>query len=113
MRSALMGLFTLLALSMLAGNAVAADGKATFEGTCAACHGSKGQGTPGLAPALKGSPFVIKGAVVDIEDTIQNGRSGAKKKYKDIAGDMPAWHLADADLKAVVAYIRGDLQQQK
>ena len=113
MRSALMGLFTLLAISLLAGNAAAADGKATFEGTCAACHGSKGQGTPGLAPALKGDSFVIKGKIADIENTIQNGRSGAAKKYKDIAGDMPAWHLADADLKAVVAYIRGDLQKQQ
>lgn len=113
MRSALIGLFTLLAVSMLAGNAAAADGKTTFEGTCAACHGSKGQGTPGLAPALKGDAFVIKGKIADIENTIQNGRSGAAKKYKDIAGDMPAWHLADADLKAVVAYIRGDLQKQQ
>ena len=113
MRNVPMALFILLAASMLADNAAAADGKSTFDGTCAACHGSKGQGTPGLAPALKGDPFVIKGAVADIEDTIQNGRSGAKKKYKDIAGDMPAWHLADADLKAVVAYLRGDLQKQK
>ena len=112
MRTALLSLFALFA-ACLAGNAFAADGKATFEGTCAACHGSKGQGTPGLAPALKGDAFVIKGKVADIEDTIQNGRSGAKKKYKDLPTDMPAWHLADADLKAVVAYIRDDLQNQK
>lgn len=112
MRIVTMGLFALIAAAALSGNVLAADGKATFDGTCAACHGSKGQGTPGLAPALKGDPFVIKGKLADIEDTIQNGRSGAKKKYKDIPGDMPAWHLADADLKAVVAYIRGDLQKQ-
>jgi cbb3-type cytochrome c oxidase subunit III len=97
---------------LAAGSSYAADGKATFEGTCAACHGSKGQGTPGLAPALKGDAFVIKGSIAAIEDTIQNGRSGAKRKYKNLPGDMPAWHLPEADLKAVVAYIRGDLQKQ-
>ncbi len=112
MRTILLALVAFLTAAFV-GNALATDGKATFEGTCAACHGSKGQGTPGLAPALKGDAFVIKGKIADIENTIQNGRSGAAKKYKDISGDMPAWHLADADLKAVVAYIRGDLQKQK
>ena len=109
-----LSIFTLLtAATMLAGgNTLAADGKTTFASTCAACHGSQGQGTQGMAPALKGDAFVTKGKVSEIEDTIQNGRSGAKKKYKDIPMDMPAWHLSDADLKAVLAYIRGDLQKQ-
>ncbi|HEV2110393.1 MAG TPA: c-type cytochrome [Gammaproteobacteria bacterium] len=105
-------IFTLLTAAMLVGgNALAADGKTTFASTCAACHGSQGQGTQGLAPALRGDVFVTQGKVAEIEDTIQNGRSGAKKKYKDIPMDMPAWHLSAADLKAVVAYIRGDLQK--
>lgn len=113
MRNAPTSLIALMAaISFLLGGNALADGKATFDGTCAACHGSKGQGTQGLAPALKGDAFVIKGKVAEIEDTIQNGRSGPKKKYQDIPGDMPAWHLPDADLKAVVAYIRGDLQKQ-
>ena len=103
---------SLLAALALSPAASAADGKTVFESTCAACHGAQGQGTPGMAPALKGDPFVIKGSIADIEDTIQNGRSGAKKKYKDIHIDMPAWHLPAADLKAVVAYLRGDLQKQ-
>lgn len=115
MRSMKMSALVLLASCALfaAGAALAADGKATFEGTCSACHGSAGEGTKGLAPALKSDPFVIKGRLADIEDTIQNGRSGAKKKYKDIPMDMPAWHLSDDDLKAVVAYIRGDLQKKQ
>ena len=108
-----LSIFTLLTAAMLVGgNALAADGKTTFASTCAACHGSQGQGTQGLAPALKGDAFVTKGKVPEIEDTIQNGRSGAKKKYKDIPMDMPGWHLSAADLEAVVSYIRGDLQKQ-
>lgn len=108
----MIALAALIAATLAGTNALAADGKTTFAGTCAACHGDKGQGTPGLAPALKGDAFVIKGKLADIENTIQNGRSGDQKKYKDIATAMPAWHLPAADLKAVVAYIRGDLQKQ-
>lgn len=115
MRPIQMSAWVLLAMSagLVCSTAVAADGKATFEGTCAACHGSTGEGTKGLAPALKGDAFLIKGKLADIEDTIQNGRSGAKKRYKDIPMDMPAWHLDEAVLKAVVAYIRGDLQKKQ
>lgn len=105
-------MISLLAAIAVSPLASAADGKTVFDGTCAACHGAKGQGTPGMAPALKGDPFVIKGSIADIENTIQNGRAGDKKKYKDIHMDMPAWHLPEADLKAVVAYLRGDLQKQ-
>lgn len=106
--------YTICLLATLASSPIAsaADGKTIFATTCAACHGAQGQGTPGMAPALKGDPFVIKGKIADIENTIQNGRSGAKKKYKDIHMDMPAWHLSAADLKAVVGYLRGDLQKQ-
>ena len=92
--------------------ASADSGADIFASKCAACHGSDGQGTPGLAPALKGDPFVIKGSIKDIENTIQNGRAGDKKKYKDLPTDMPAWHLSAADLKAVVGYLRGGLQKK-
>ena len=107
----------IIALSSVVGalvsqTSLATDGKGTFASTCAACHGNNGQGTQGLAPALKGNAFIVKGKLADIEDTIQNGRSGDKKKYKDMPTAMPAWHLSDADLKAVVAYLQGDLQKQ-
>ncbi|HET7922986.1 MAG TPA: c-type cytochrome [Gammaproteobacteria bacterium] len=92
--------------------AVLADtGAEIFGSKCVSCHGKNGQGTPGLAPALKGDAFVISGKLEDIEATIQDGRAGDQKKYKDIPVAMPPWHLSDADLKAVVAYIRGDLQK--
>jgi mono/diheme cytochrome c family protein len=97
--------------AVLAMPAVMADtGADIFGSKCVSCHGKDGQGTPGLAPALKGDPFVINGKLEDIENTIQNGRSGDQKHYKDIPVAMPAWHLSDADLKAVVSYLRGGLQ---
>ena len=93
-------------------SAYGADGAGLFRADCASCHGSKGQGTPGLAPALKGDAYVVSGKREDVEDTIQNGRQGGQKKYKDIPMAMPGWHLSADDLKAVVDYIRGDLQKQ-
>lgn len=101
------------AMTLVFSSGVYADsGADIFSSKCASCHGSGGQGTPGLAPALKGDPFVVKGKIKDIENTIQNGRSGDEKKYKDLPVAMPAWHLSDADLKAVVAYLRGGLQHK-
>ncbi|HET7649791.1 MAG TPA: c-type cytochrome [Gammaproteobacteria bacterium] len=100
-----------LALAFCSG-VYADSGADIFGSKCASCHGKDGQGTPGLAPALKGDPFVINGKIKDIEETIQNGRSGDQKKYKDLPVAMPAWHLSDADLKAVVSYLRGGLQHK-
>ncbi|HLW74862.1 MAG TPA: c-type cytochrome, partial [Gammaproteobacteria bacterium] len=69
---------------------VAADGKSVFASNCASCHGSNGQGTPGLAPALKGDKFVT-GKLEDVMDTVKNGRAGDQKKFKDLPIAMPAW----------------------
>jgi mono/diheme cytochrome c family protein len=87
-------------------------GETIFKTDCVSCHGQNGEGTPGVAPALHGDTFVISGSITDIENTIQNGRSGDQKHYKDIPVAMPAWHFPQDKLKAVVAYIRGDLQKQ-
>jgi cytochrome c oxidase cbb3-type subunit III len=89
----------------------AASGEDIFRTNCVSCHGKNGQGTPGLAPALKGDAFVVSGSIQDIENTIQNGRTGGQKHYKNLALSMPAWHLSPDDLKAVISYIRGDLQK--
>lgn len=103
----------LACVAMLAGHAAtAADGKTVFGSNCASCHGPSGQGMPGLAPALKGDKFVT-GNLQAVIDTVKNGRSGDQKHFKDMPVAMPAWgkQLSDADIKAVVDYIRGDLQK--
>lgn len=90
-----------------------ADGADVFRTNCVSCHGKSGQGTPGLAPALKGDKFVTGGSVDDVTNTVKNGRAGDQKHFKDLPIAMPAWSgkLSDADIKAVVDYIRGDLQK--
>lgn len=95
------------------GMAQAADAKVVtyFKETCGACHGEKGEGTPGLAPALKGNKFITAGSETDIAHTITKGRAGADKKYKDLASPMPPASMSDGRLKALIAYMKDELQK--
>lgn len=94
--------------SMAAGS----SGAQLFSSNCASCHGTKGQGTPGLAPALKGNPFVLKGDEKTLEKTIKNGRQGDAKKYPNIPIAMPAWNFTNAQLHELVEYLKGPLQKR-
>lgn len=73
-----------------------ADGKALFNDNCSACHQVTGKGVKGAFPALAGSPFVQGDAKI-VTTTVLNGRAG-----------MPAFKddLADADLSAILTYVR-------
>jgi mono/diheme cytochrome c family protein len=93
-----------------AGTALA-DGAASFKAKCVACHGPKGEGMKGMAPALKGSEFVTKGKADDIKKLLIEGRAGAAKKYKEFPIDMPKSGLSDADAADVVKFLQGDLQK--
>jgi mono/diheme cytochrome c family protein len=97
----------------LAGNAAAADAKLVtfFKETCGVCHGEKGEGMPGLAPAFKGNAFITGGSEADIAATITKGREGAAKKYKDLPSPMPPQSMSDSRLKAVIEYLKTDLQK--
>ena len=109
---ALMLMLVISSAAVVLPASAANSGADIFASKCAMCHGANGQGTPGLAPALKGDPFVTKGSIKEIENTIQHGRAGAQKKYKNLPTDMPAHDLSAADLKALVGYLRGDLQKK-
>lgn len=71
-------------------------GKATYAGTCAACHGSAGEG--GVGPAIKGSK-VATGDLSKHLDTVVNGVSGSM---------MQAFggQLNPIELAAVITYQR-------
>ncbi|HEX7125393.1 MAG TPA: c-type cytochrome [Thermodesulfobacteriota bacterium] len=99
--------------TLAAGDAQAADAKTVqfFKQTCGICHGENGQGTPGLAPALKGNAFVTGGDPKEIEATITRGRQGNQKRYKEFASPMPAHSIGGSRLQALVEYLRGDLQK--
>jgi mono/diheme cytochrome c family protein len=96
------------ALLGAAGQAAAAEAKTVkfFKETCGICHGENGEGTPGLAPALKGNDWVKSASDADLASTITKGRDGAAKRHKDIPGPMPANSMSEGRLKDVIAYLR-------
>jgi mono/diheme cytochrome c family protein len=95
-------------LGAAAVQAYAAEAKTVkfFKETCGICHGENAEGTPGLAPALKGNAWVKGASDGDLSATITKGREGAAKRHKDIPGPMPANSMSDGRLKDVIAYLR-------
>jgi len=85
-----------LALLVCTLPASAADGKAVFQKSCAACHQASGKGIPGAFPALAGNAFV-QGPAQDPATVLLKGRGG-----------MPDFSasLSDADMAAVLTYVR-------
>jgi cytochrome c oxidase cbb3-type subunit 3 len=72
-------------------------GKQTFTSTCAGCHGLDGRGGE-RAPNIAENPKVLRFSDAQISLIIENGVPGT---------GMPAFHsLAQADVQAVVAYLR-------
>jgi cytochrome c5 len=85
-----------------AANAAGADkGKATYEGTCAVCHGAGIAGAPKFGDKAAWAPRITQGA-----DTLH---THALKGFQGKVGMMPAKGgnaaLPDADVKAAVDYM--------
>ena len=77
------------------------SGAAIFKANCQGCHGVNGIPNPTMArllgvPSVK-DPAMRKLTPVEMITTVKNGK-----------GKMPAWKstLTDAQIKAVVAYLR-------
>ncbi|MDE2401816.1 MAG: cytochrome c [Burkholderiales bacterium] len=84
------------------------DGKALFSANCAACHQATGKGLPGVFPPLDGSEWV-NGNERTVVNILLHGINGEiaviGNTYK---GSMPSFqHLGDAELAAIVSYVRG------
>ena len=82
-----------------AGISVAADAAANWNRLCASCHGKDGSGNTAMGKKLGVQNYSKTQGFSDAEaaNVIKNGR-GKMKGYKD--------KLSDADVKALVAYIR-------
>jgi mono/diheme cytochrome c family protein len=85
-----------------------AKGKTVYESVCGVCHGSDGRGKPNQAPPLAGSDWVAK----DVTSLARVPLAGLNGPIKVSGVD---WNLAmapmgaglsDADLAAVLTYIR-------
>ena len=82
-----------------AGIAAAADASALWNTNCASCHGKDGSGNTMMGKKLGVKDYTKDQSFSDADATnvIKNG----KDKMKGFGGK-----LADADIKALVAYVR-------
>src|SRR3954468_17662522 len=81
------------------GAAFGADGAALWAQNCASCHGKDGSGNTAMGKKLGLKDYSKEQSFSDAEATniIKNGK-GKMKGYKD--------KLSDADVKALVSYVR-------
>jgi mono/diheme cytochrome c family protein len=92
------------------------DAAGYYNMRCASCHGAKGEGTdsvvPSLGPALRDNALVKNAPVQVITQIIRRGRSGKARVYNSHYPNMPSFGAeAVPDVEALVAYLKGPLQQ--
>ena len=83
-------------------------GAAVFKDSCAACHNDGGQGAASLFPTLAGNPAVIQDDPSTLIRVVLLGARGGATAERPTAPAMPAlgWRLDDAEVAAVLTYIR-------
>ena len=94
-------------LAATALTAAAADGKETFEKSCAKCHGTDGKGQTKMGQKLGAKDYTDAKVQAGLKD--DEALKAVKEGLKDKDGKQlmkPAEDLADADIKAVIAYMR-------
>lgn len=98
---------------VVAADVASVDPAAIYKAKCSACHGAKGEGKKGMAPAHHGNEFIIKGTAEEIKKVILEGRTGAAKKYdkKLYPIDMAKVALTDAEADAIIKFMKEDIQK--
>lgn len=94
-------------LAVAAWSAWAADGKALYEKDCAKCHGSDGKGDTKMGKKLNAKDYTDAKVQAELKD--DQAAKAVKDGLKDKAGKSlmkPAEGMSDADVAAVVAYMR-------
>ena len=94
-----------LSLSVAFAGTAFAGGADIYKAKCMPCHGMDGAGSA-MAPAFKDNEFIKSGTLEDIASVIKNGITGADKKHKQFALDMPPQPLSDAEISEVVDYLK-------
>jgi len=97
----------------VAGAAPAVDGKQLFGAKCVACHQASGLGVAGVFPPLAGAEWVLGSEKVLIAILLHGVQGELEVKGNKYNGAMPAFGtLADAELAALLSYIRSDWGNQ-
>jgi mono/diheme cytochrome c family protein len=84
------------------------QGQAIYNEQCAACHTVGGEGIVGLFPRLSGAPLVQQSQATSLIRVVLEGSRAAATDGAPTGPAMPAfaWKLSDAEIAAVVTYIR-------
>ncbi len=81
-----------------------AAGEKIFSSACAACHGMKGQGIPGLSQDMTQSQLIASATDQELVEFIKAGGVPGEAPVMLPKGGLPT--LTDQDLVDIVAYIR-------
>ncbi len=98
---------TVLAMVVATGTLLAADGKAIYDKECTKCHGADGKGDTKMGKKLGAKDY----SDAKVQDAVTDAAAfkAIKEGLKDKDGKTlmkPTEGVSDADIKAVVAYMR-------
>lgn len=87
-------------------NASAADAKTVYEENCAKCHGTDGKGATTMGKKLGAKDYTDAKVQAELKDEAATKaiKEGLKKDGNVLM--KPAEGVSDADIKALVAYMR-------
>ncbi|MGH7728829.1 MAG: cytochrome b N-terminal domain-containing protein [Vulcanimicrobiaceae bacterium] len=79
-----------------------------FSTNCASCHGATGMGQPGVFPPLAGNAYETGDPNAVIHTVLYGRHEKITVNGKTYDAQMPPWKgsLSDADLAAVISYVR-------
>jgi mono/diheme cytochrome c family protein len=85
----------------------AAEGEKLYARHCLSCHQADGYGVPNMQPAITGGTWVQGDASALALFVLTGGFDSAQRKESESHNVMPAFaHLSDADLAAILTFIR-------
>ena len=98
---------SIAAIALTASTASAADAKEIWAKSCAKCHGEDGKGQTKMGQKLGIKDYTDAKVQEDLKD--EAATKAIKEGLKDKEGKVlmkPAEDLSDAEVKALVAYVR-------
>jgi cytochrome c553 len=97
-----------IALGMAAATLQAEEAKVNFEAKCAGCHGKDGKGDTAMGKKMGARDFTDSKvqATLKEEESFKAIKEGLKKDDKVLMRPF-AEKLTDAEIKALVTYVRG------